>query len=165
MNLSKGWFAVALGIIATLIPWTVWFGLALIVWGAWKIWNDKKPGNDPWLKEKNDCQFKWAFDGTGLALDTSTREIHLKNKDIKKTYHFDDIREWKYNVQTGGEIINGSVGTNYGNHLRNKAESGLFIMMRDIEHPQWRIAFPYNKKMEGDLMRWMEIFRQHVKNE
>ncbi|MDO8826136.1 DUF4755 domain-containing protein [Methylophaga sp.] len=165
MSPVQGWWIIAAGIIGTLIPWLCWIGLLMIGWGIWKLWRDKRPGNDPWLKEKEDCQFKTAYDGTGLALDTATKTIHLKNKNVQKSYPFEDIREWKYNVQTGGQIINGSAGTNYGIHMRNKAESGLFVTMRDIEHPQWRIAFPYNKKMEGELLKWMEIFRQHVNNE
>lgn len=162
--LHGGWIILA-GIVVSLIPWLFWIGLILVAWGGWKIWKDRNPENDPWLKEKENCEFKWAYGGTGLALDTATRTLHLKSKTTQKSYPFDDIREWKYNVSTGGEVINGSVGINAGIHLKNKAESGFFVMMRDIEHPQWRIAFPYNKRMEGELMKWMEIFRQHVNKE
>lgn len=163
--MSKGWLAIVLGILLAIVPWLFWIGLLLIVWGIWKLWNDKKPGNDPWLKDREDCQYKWAYDGTGLALNINSKTIYLKDKKVQKSYPFSDIREWRYNVQTGGEIINGSAGANYGIHLKNKAESGFFVFMRDIEHPQWRIVFPYNKKMKTELMRWVEIFRQHVNNE
>ena len=144
MKSSSGWLAIGAGIVVTLIPFPLmaWAGLLMIAWGIYRLWAGKRRGNDPWLADKANCPFKWAYDNTGLALDTATRTIHLKNKETAKSYSFDDVREWKYNVQTGGEIINGSVGTNYGIHLKNKAQSGLFIMMRDIEYPQWRISFP-----------------------
>lgn len=132
----SGWWLVAAGIVVAFIPWLFWVGLLTIAWGVWKIWNDKKPENDPWLPARAGCQYKWAYGGTGLALDITSRTIHLKSKQTQKSYSFDDIREWKYNVQTGGEIINGSVGVNAGIHMKNKAESGLFVLMRDIEHPQ-----------------------------
>lgn len=162
MSMSKAWWVIGVGVVAALVPWTAWIGLALIAWGIWLLWRARQPGNDPWLADKSGCQYKWAFDGTGLALDTASRTLHLKSREAQKSYPFDDVRAWRANVQTGGEIYNGSAGTNFGIHLRNKAESGFFVTVRDIEHPQWRIAFPYNKKMEVELQRWMEIFRQQV---
>jgi hypothetical protein len=121
MAASKGWWAIAGGVIVGLIPGFSVFGLLLITFGVWKIWSDKKnPANDVWMKEREGCEYKWSFDGTGIALDTKTKTIHLKDKKVQKSYPFVDIREWKYNVQTGGEIVNGPAGTNYGIHLRNK---------------------------------------------
>ena len=104
MKSSSGWLAIGAGIVVTLIPFPLmaWAGLLMIAWGIYRLWAGKRRGNDPWLADKANCPFKWAYDNTGLALDTATRTIHLKNK----------------------------------------AQSGLFIMMRDIEYPQWRISFP-----------------------
>jgi Domain of unknown function (DUF4755) len=123
---------------------------------------------DPWLLAREGCQFKHFYKGTGIALDATSRVIYLKDKKLEKPYPFNDIREWKYNISTGGQVIGGGMpgaGHIIGTAIRNERESGFFVEVRDIDCPKWRIAFPYNGKMETELLRWMEIFRQYVKNE
>ena len=38
------------------------------------------------------------------------------------------------------------------------ANTGLFVLVKDVENPRWRIAM----KDEGTQARWMEILRQEV---
>ena len=128
----------------------------------------KHARSDTWPSANGNIQFKHLYDGTGIALDTDNQIIYLKNGKLQKSYPFSEIREWKYNVQSGGTIIGGGfrgLGHNLGTVRNNKKSSGLFISVRDIENPQWRVAFPYNTKMEGELLKWMEIFNQYVNNE
>ena len=150
----------------------VWFILALtivVVAVVWKKNQTKQQQNDPWWLARKDCQFRHFFKGTGVALDTANRVIFLKNKSLEKSYSFDDIRNFKYNVSSGGQIIGGKGLQAAAYNIRvikeNDANSGLFITIRDIDNPQWKIAFPYNGKIESELLRWMEIFRQYVNNE
>lgn len=52
---------------------------------------------------------------------------------------------------------------------KNMDDSGFFISVRDIDYPEWRIAFKYRiglkeRQMEMELKKWMEIFDQIVNN-
>ena len=54
-------------------------------------------------------------------------------------------------------------------NMRNKKESGFFVSVRDVENPEWRLAFRYmsgrwQRKMEIELKKWMEIFDQCINN-
>lgn len=49
-----------------------------------------------------------------------------------------------------------AAGHNARNARRNRKESGLFISVRDIDRPEWRIDMPNEKNQK----RWMEILRQ-----
>jgi len=36
------------------------------------------------------------------------------------------------------------------------------VQVKDVDHPEWQIRFPYNKDLKKNLLRWMEIFEQKV---
>lgn len=118
-----------------------------------------------------DCDYKHTHEGTAIGLRVATKSIFLAADGVEKTYGFDDIRNWETNLQSGGGLIGGGGGLAGGvqvlaANLRAKAEnaaaSGLFIYMKDIEHPKWQITFKANQKADVELSRWMEILRQHV---
>lgn len=97
---------------------------------------------------------------SGIALNPTTRQIALIEGPQRKAYSFDDIREWQTIHETAGQVIGGGLqGTisNIGNNAAAAARSGMFIVVRDIDRPKWRIVMPKN---EHD--RWMEIMRQVV---
>lgn len=99
--------------------------------------------------------------GTAIAIYPDRKSLVLKNGSISKEYSFKDVREWETNVQTGGEIYGGGIAT-LGPNIRaahaNKKATGLFITVRDIDNPVWRINMPD----KSDQQRWMEILRQLV---
>lgn len=131
-------------------------------------------------------RYRHTYDGYGIAVDPEKRVIHLKSfrgtKAVTATYPFSDVREWRFNIpSTGGEIIPGHVvggglegfGHNLGsavrasvlNHKAKKATeeaTGLFILVRDIDMPEWQIKFPNSRSREMEIKRWMEILRQHI---
>lgn len=160
-------------------------GLFLILWPAigW-LWKLIGGGNgetqlDQWLKSLPETKYKYGEDQHGIALDEASRELHLFIYGYAKTYPFSDIREWTTNVATGGKIhaafgtgvVNVansfSVGSaNRAQEKQNQEETGLFITVRDVNTPVWRVRFSKNLHDEARLQRqWMEILRQVIKGE
>ncbi|NMV37311.1 DUF4755 domain-containing protein [Ralstonia insidiosa] len=96
----------------------------------------------------------------GIALNPATRQIALIEAGARKAYSFDDIREWQTIHETAGQVIGGGLQgavANMSAGAAAAARSGMFIVVRDIDRPKWRIVMPKN---EHD--RWMEIMRQVV---
>lgn len=97
---------------------------------------------------------------SGIALNPTTRQIALIEGPRRKAYSFDDIREWQTIHETAGQVIGGGLqgaAANMSANAAAAARSGMFIVVRDIDRPKWRIVMPKN---EHD--RWMEIMRQVV---
>jgi hypothetical protein len=113
------------------------------------------------------AKYSHQYDGTAIAVSPGNRWVRLSDGTTHKTYSFSDIREWRRAWLTGGHLVgySGSVmggvaqaGNNARVNRENKRGSGLFIDVKDIDHPQWRIAFP----KEQELLRWYEIMQQTV---
>jgi hypothetical protein len=106
-----------------------------------------------------------SFHGdTGIGLDPEKKELHLYAKPTFKTYKFDEVRRWETNIQTGGQVFGTGLAlaaANVSTIKSNLKNSGLFIEVRDIDNPRWKISFD-PRKMEKELPRWMEILRQHI---
>lgn len=106
-------------------------------------------------------------DKTGIAIDPKQRLVHLVAGANYKVYGFDDIRKWTTNMSAGGFHHGGglaAIAANAATARQNAESSGLFIEVRDIEFPLWKIRLPTNtvNKYEMELARWMEILRQHL---
>ncbi|MGG6122679.1 DUF4755 domain-containing protein [Pantoea allii] len=116
---------------------------------------------------------------SAMTLDTNKRLITLESGKNEKTYSFDDIRHWRYNLTSCGEAIGSDVGTvaqaallNQNSRQKNYKESGFFISVKDIEFPEWQIMFYPTEgrchtqigilNMELQLKRWMEVFSQVI---
>ena len=107
--------------------------------------------------------YKYSFSnsGTGIALSPEQKIIKLKDKRNVKEYPFSDVRKWSTNISTGGHFMGGGVQVaahNVRTNRKNKVESGLFIQVKDIDNPEWRVAM-MNKKEQD---RWMEILQQTI---
>ena len=105
--------------------------------------------------------YKYSFSnsGTGIAISPERKIVKLKLKNNVKEYPFSDVRKWETNISSGGHIMGGGtqvLGHNIRTNRKNKVESGLFIKVKDIDNPEWRIAM-MNKKEQN---RWMEILQQ-----
>jgi hypothetical protein len=112
---------------------------------------------------------------TGIWLSTKAKRIMLFTEDgFCKTYSFSDIREWEVNHVRPGQVgmaygggVNGlthnlaaaSKNTQLANEAR--ASTGLFLTVKDIDHPKWRIAMA-DPKLQA---RWMEILRQSINDD
>lgn len=141
-------------------------GLVLILWFGWKIFKALKgkstgvPSGIP--DHLNDLKFKHFYAKTGIAVDTEKQEIHLKDRSNYKVYRFDQIRSWESNVRTGGGVYGGGmngVAANLANMRANRESTGLFIKVKDVEFPEWKIEFPLGSAKK-ELTRWMEILQQ-----
>lgn len=164
----------SIGIIAALVILTILFGqgpliIGLILWGGWKlskmIFGIGADGASKWVELTSGCKYIHAHGKTGIALDVEKKIIHLKAGDSLKTYPFSDIREWRYSfnqpgVAYGGGLTVAMQGAFALKHSMN--ETGFYVLMRDIDFPEWRVTFKYNNKTENEFKRWMEIFRQYV---
>ncbi len=96
----------------------------------------------------------------GIALNPATRKIALIEAGARKAYSFDDIREWQTIHETAGVVVGGGLQgaiANIGESSGAAARSGMFITVRDIDRPKWRIVMP-----QKEHARWMEIMRQVV---
>ena len=98
------------------------------------------------------------------------KRIYLRKDDYSKSYAFSDVRSWNTNLQTGGSHIYGggqvlhalAVGSaNKKQEKFNSENTGLFVKVKDINIPEWRIRFSSNESIEkGEQTRWMEILTQ-----
>lgn len=162
------------------------FGL-IGLWIGWSIElavgraqaNNK--GMDEWRRLTQGLRHAHSYKSSGIALDEGKEVIHLMRGAAHnqrgapgpfiKSYPFDDIRKWRYNVQEGGGMmaignpgLAGAlqvVGQERANKARNRAASGFFVEMKDIDYPEWQIYFA-DARLNAEVTRWMEIMRQVV---
>lgn len=108
--------------------------------------------------------YRHFFEDSGIALDPEKKEIHLYLKPNYKKYKFEDIRRFETNIQSGGAVFGTGLAVaaaNAASAQSNAKNSGLYIDVRDIDFPRWKISFNARKN-EKELPRWMEILRQHI---
>ena len=149
-------------------------GLILLAWAVWLFIKAIKNGGaqktvDPLKQKLSEFQYSHFHRDSGVALDTDAKEIHLLSKGVHKVYPYAKIRSWETNVASGGMILAASgagaslaaTAANLRQSKINKASTGLFLEVKDIDFPKWQIEFPA-KNIEQQLQRWMEILRQQV---
>jgi hypothetical protein len=135
---------------------------------------------DSWIGSKNNCRYKHAFDGFGIAVDTDQAMLYVTSpKEGPHSYPFSSVREWGYDIPgydstvivgRGGGV--GMAGARMGAATQNilnaaKAEdqTGFWVRVKDIDYPEWFIRFQKSKNVETELKRWMEIFQQYINEE
>lgn len=110
--------------------------------------------------------FHWEGN-TGLALNSSRQCVTIASGANMKTYKFADIREWAIRSETAGQVVpmgGGLAGgvaagaANMGAGARAAANTGLFLSVKDIDQPTWRIAMQEKKKRDV----WFEILTQAI---
>ena len=157
------------------------FGLLGLILLAWPVlgwlWKLIGGGNgetqlEQWLKALPETKYKYGNDEHGIALDEAKRVMYLFTYGYSKSYPFSDIREWTTNLASGGMVISSNIAiydmsaagrANREQKKENDDNSGLFISVKDIDHPEWRIKFSKYPQDEERLQKqWMEIFRQVV---
>jgi hypothetical protein len=141
-------------------------GIVLLVWSGVKIFKHiqtrEKPAPQGMPGFVKDLRFTHFYAKTGIAVDTQKRELHLRNGANYKVYGFDQIRSWEANTQSGGQVYGGGINglaANLANQRANRDSTGLFIKVKDLDHPQWKIDFPASTAKK-ELTRWMEILQQ-----
>lgn len=126
-------------------------------------------------------KYSWGAPGiTGIAISNNLKQVALINQSIQKVYGVEQIRGHEIkNVEPGrvspgitvhrdsiigdlrgvGEGIGAAIAEPIANAaLKREAQnkSGLFVQVKDIDHPVWRITM-YNTH---DQDRWHEILSQ-----
>ncbi|EAB8447489.1 DUF4755 domain-containing protein [Salmonella enterica subsp. enterica serovar Matadi] len=128
-----------------------------------------------YMNDNNDGIYIHKFNDCEIRLDKNKQEVFLKNSAGAKTYSFNDIKEWRYNITYGGEVAGAglsSIRENGKTLGQNIADTGLFIRVKDIRKPEWHIRFyPRNdafnssnglNDLKTQLNQWMEIFDQNL---
>ena len=104
---------------------------------------------------------------SGLAINLEARELTLVAGGKIKTYALADVRGWTarivkagQTVVVGGGLAGGAMmgAGNIGEAIRASADTGLFVTVRDIDYPEWRIQMA-DAKIQA---RWMEILEQVI---
>lgn len=144
-------------------------GFPFIGYGGWVMWKAIFGGNhklvrqakSEWVTLISGTNYNHSESNSAIAINTEKKLISFKNKAEIKSYPFSDIRSWRYNLSSGGEVYGKGmdvIGHNIRNNRANAAASGFFVTVKDIDNPEWRIAMSSEKSMK----KWMEIFEQHV---
>jgi len=128
---------------------------------------------DTWLRSVIDYKYKYAWDGTGIAVDAKSQKIYLASKYYKKTiskeYSLGEVRKWEYNIpgltKTLGNVSTQMALDVVNSNLMDVEKTGLWITVKDTEYPKWFIKFKFDNKTDIELSRWMEILSQEINNE
>jgi hypothetical protein len=109
-----------------------------------------------------------VYGDTGIAINKSEKKVLLASAEHVKLYDFSQIKSWRYELNTGGFATGGGlagVGLNVAQNRLNQVSSGFFVVVKDIDYPEWRVAFDPSSKERSpkqEMLRWMEIFDQYV---
>lgn len=142
------------------------FLIIVLAFFGYKLMTSSK-STPAWVSQFENIQYSNEFANTGIAIDGANQKIHLMENGFTKTYSFSDVRDWKTNLQTGGHIYGGGAQgmlANSATNAGNVKSSGLFISVKDIEHPEWhvKLCLPGNKEDRKIHARWMEIMKQTI---
>ena|SRR5471032_2391101 len=113
-----------------------------------------------------DAKFAHMEGGTVIVLNPKIRRMALSAGGESKVYGYDDVRGWSARKESrgGGAVGFGAAGTiaagseNIAASMRADLNTGLFLTVRDIDHPQWRISMFEQR----DRARWEEVLRQEL---
>lgn len=160
-----------------LLLWDRSFGLALglpfliasLVYLLKFIWLLRSPAPEEaqGLERMEALQYKHFYDGTGIAVDPKAQQLHLYLKPTYKVYPFSEVRRWEVSSVRGGVIVGGGAAgaaATISSSMKANKDSGLFIDVKDIEMPRWRVAFD-RRKEDKEHPKWMEILRQSINND
>ncbi len=106
-----------------------------------------------------------AEDGAGIAINKASRMVALMSDGRFKVYPYGQVRSWESRSERAGGVVGVGVaagvaaaGANARLAREAEANTGLFVEVRDIEFPVWRVAM----NRETTRNRWMEILRQEI---
>ncbi|HZR03045.1 MAG TPA: DUF4755 domain-containing protein [Burkholderiales bacterium] len=108
-----------------------------------------------------------ANDGSAIAISPQHKLLLLRNARFQeKQYPFESVRGWNIKFQQSGRVhgagslaaIGVANATNRTNRLMDAQANGLYIEVKDIDLPVWRVAI----QMEAQQQRWHEILTQCI---
>jgi hypothetical protein len=97
---------------------------------------------------------------SGIAV-TGNGKIILSTGAHTKSYDFSAVRQWRTSLQAPGMAFGGGLNGAMVNAVelsRAAQNSGLFLLVKDVENPEWHIKIT-DKKI---LSQWYEILHQEL---
>lgn len=164
------WVAIFLGAVF-ILPFAIGalgylFGLGVLGYLFIAARPEQKPTEPGWADKFPQAKYKFYNKGYGIAIDVEGETLHLKELAREMSYPFRSVRDWKSNIATGGMLSGGGAfgaGQRIRQGIENKRDTGLFVTVKDIENPKWKIEFPGSaRELENELARWMEILNQSI---
>ncbi len=122
-----------------------------------------EPKADGLIGEKFDYYHEHA--GTAIGVKKEKSEIYLKNGRDEKIYSFSDIRKWESNIQSNDTYRGygmAGIAASASAASQNKKNTGLFINVKDVDHPMWTVRFKIDSKIDQNMSKWMEILQQYI---
>lgn len=127
---------------------------------------------EKWKAQFPAASYSYSYADNGIAIDLESSKIHLLETGKYKEYPLSAVRSWRTSHLSGGEtmLVGNSainaVAVMAANAKQAKANingTGLFVSVRDVDHPEWRIKFADNDVEEKKQQnRWHEILNQVV---
>lgn len=118
---------------------------------------------------ESDGMWSHEFGPTAMRLDEKRKLVHLREGNKQKTYPFESVKEWRYNLSTTRERSGINKELDRTHDFR---ESGFYIAVDDVQNPEWRVMFfpkqgDFNSQegfrdTELQLKRWMHIFEKVI---
>lgn len=109
--------------------------------------------------------FDHAEAGTGIALDPTSKTLALLGDGGYRFYTYDKVREWVNSEERASGVVGfglagtaSAAGANVRAAREAAANTGLFVSVKDVERPRWRIAMKDNAMRA----RWMELLQQEI---
>jgi hypothetical protein len=107
-----------------------------------------------------------AEDGTAIALNPGKREVGVQVGQSFQVYPYEKVRHWEAREERPDVVVarfgvaNGVAAAGAQARLAREAaaNTGLFIEVKDVEAPSWRIVM----KDQSTRSRWMELLRQEI---
>ena len=99
--------------------------------------------------------------GTGIAIDRPFKLLMLIGPGGHKSYPYADVRGWSARAEKAGYVRGNNIqatGAKIRMEMEAKNATGLFVTVRDIDQPEWRVAM----KDAATRARWMEILQQEI---
>ena len=99
---------------------------------------------------------------SGISINIPQRKILVGRGTVSKIYDFGDVREWSTERAEAERLVGFNLGGaasmqvgahNLGAAIKANERSGIFIRVKDIDHPVWQISLTN----QADLDRWTEI--------
>ncbi|QJE02531.1 DUF4755 domain-containing protein [Massilia forsythiae] len=113
-----------------------------------------------------DRGFDHAEEGTGIALNQAKRVVAVLADGSYREYRYEQVRQWSIREERAGAVVPAfgvasgvaAAGANARMARDALANTGLFLTVKDVDRPGWRVAMKDARTRE----RWMELLRQEI---
>jgi hypothetical protein len=106
-----------------------------------------------------------AEDGTGIAVNPKAKTVGLLADGVYQSYGYDKIREWASNEERASGVVGvgvqgaiGAAGANIRAAREAAANTGLFVTVKDVGRPLWRVVM----KDKAKRAQWVELLQQEI---